>query len=50
MGEDNETSLRIAAEFGNAAYALQLLCFGAVIDNKALVDDETALFRPIQDG
>ena len=49
VNEDNETSLCRAAQFRKVACTLQLLCFGAEIDNKALVNDETKLLRPIED-
>jgi hypothetical protein len=47
--ENNRTSLYLAAQFSNVASTLQLLCFGAVIDNLALANDKTELLRPIED-
>ena len=45
----NDTSLRLAAGFGKVACTLQLLCFGAEIDEQAIKDDRTGLLRPIND-
>ena len=45
VNKDNETALHYAAANGH----VQLLCFGAVIDENALEDDETGLLVPIND-
>ncbi len=47
--EVNVTSLGIAAKNGYVVITLELLCFGAVIDNVALASDKTELLRPIED-
>ena len=49
MAKYGTTPLSIAAEFGNVACTLKLLCFGAEIDNQALEDDTTTLLHPIND-
>ena len=42
------TALRIAAGSDRITCTLQLLCFGAEIDEKAIEDDNTKLLRPIE--
>ena len=46
---DNRTSLCFAARKKNVACTLQLLCFGAAIDDLALELDRTELLEPIND-
>jgi ankyrin repeat protein len=45
--EDNETALFHAVDEGHVGCILQLLCFGAAIDRKALREDKTDLLGPI---
>jgi ankyrin repeat protein len=45
---DKRTALQIAAIKRRIPYILQLLCFGAEIDEKAIKDDKTKLLRPIE--
>ena len=49
VDKDKETPLHKAAYEGHVACTLQLLCFGASIDKKALEDDKTGLLVPIND-
>ena len=46
VNKDNENA---AANGHVLVFVLQLLCFGAVIDENALEDDETGLLVPIND-
>eukprot|EP00938_MAST-03A_sp_MAST-3A-sp1_P003793 g3793.t1 len=45
----NETPLNTAAQRGHVTSTLQLLCFGAAIDDNALEYDTTERLRPIED-
>ena len=45
---NRETALHWATENGHLRCALQLLCLGAEIDEKAIKDDKTELLRPIE--
>ena len=44
----NWTALGHAVRKGGIPCTLQLLCFGAAIDEKAIKDDKTELLRPIE--
>ena len=46
--KDNLTALRIAASEKRIPCTLQLLCFGAGIDDETIKDDKTKLLRPIE--
>ena len=48
VDKDKQTALHDAAKKGHAVFALQLVCFGATIDDKmALEVDKTGLLGPI---
>ena len=47
VNKGNGTALRNAAGQRHVVLTLQLLCFGAAIDKKALADDKTGLLGPI---
>ena len=47
--EGNRTALIHAVDEGHVGCILQLLCFGAASDRKALQNDETDLLGPIND-
>ena len=49
VDKDKWTPLSFAADNAHVVLTLQLLCFGAVIDKRALEDDETDLLGPIND-
>jgi ankyrin repeat protein len=49
VDKDNQTPLHYAASDGQVGCTLQLLCFGAAIDEKALEDDVTGLLGQIND-
>jgi ankyrin repeat protein len=46
--KDKLTALRIAASKKHIPCTLQLLCFGAGIDDETIEDDKTKLLRPIE--
>ena len=48
VNKDKEMALHCAAREGHIHCTLQLLCFGAEIDEKAIKDDKTELLRPIE--
>ena len=43
-----KTALRNAAEYGKIRCTLQLLCFGAEIDEQTIKEDRTKLLQPIE--
>jgi hypothetical protein len=47
--KDEGTALRIAAVKDNIPCTLQLLCFGAEIDEQTIEKDKTKLLRPVED-
>ena len=48
VSKDEGTALRIAAVKDNIPCTLQLLCFGAEIDEQTIEKDKTKLLRPIE--